>query len=83
MRDERRTRYLRDHLAQVHRAIADGVPMHGYFAWSFMDNFEWARGYKMRFGLVYVDYETLERTVKDSGRWYAQVIRENGVRHEQ
>ena len=78
VRDERRIRYLRDHLAQVHRAIAEGIPVRGYFAWSFMDNFEWALGYKMRFGLVYVDYETLERTVKDSGRWYAEVIRENG-----
>ncbi len=76
--DERRIRYLHDHLAQVHRAIKDRVPIRGYFAWSFMDNFEWALGYTMRFGLVYVDYETLERTVKDSGRWYAQVIRENG-----
>ncbi|MCP4535565.1 MAG: beta-glucosidase [Chloroflexi bacterium] len=82
VRDEGRTHYLRDHLAQVHRAIGDGVPMRGYFAWSFMDNFEWSRGYKMRFGLVYVDYETLERTVKDSGQWYAEAIRENGIRHE-
>jgi beta-glucosidase len=80
VRDERRIRYLRDHLAQIHRAIEDGVPVRGYFAWSFMDNFEWTLGYGMRFGLIYVDYETLERTVKDSGRWYAQVIRENGLR---
>ncbi len=79
VRDERRTRYLRDHLAQAHRAIADGVPLRGYFAWSLMDNFEWAHGYKMRFGLVYVDYETLERTIKDSGRWYTDVIRENRI----
>lgn len=81
VRDERRIRYLRDHLAQIHRAIKDGVPVRGYFAWSFMDNFEWALGYGMRFGLIYVDYETLERTVKDSGWWYAQVIRENGLGH--
>ena len=78
VRDEQRIRYLHDHLAQVHRAIGEGIPVRGYFAWSFMDNFEWALGYRMRFGLVYVDYETLERTVKDSGRWYAGVIRENG-----
>jgi beta-glucosidase len=78
VRDEQRIRYLRDHLAQVHRTISEGIPVRGYFAWSFMDNFEWALGYKMRFGLVYVDYETLERTVKDSGRWYAGVIQENG-----
>jgi beta-glucosidase len=80
--DPRRIRYLRDHLAQVHRAVTAGVPVRGYFAWSLMDNFEWAHGYKMRFGLVYVDYQTQERIVKDSGRWYAQVIRENGVGRE-
>lgn len=77
--DVRRIAYLRDHLAQVHRAIADGVPLEGYFAWSLLDNFEWAHGYRMRFGLTYVDYETQRRIVKDSGRWYAQVIRQNGV----
>jgi beta-glucosidase len=80
--DPRRIRYLRDHLAQVHGAIAAGVPVRGYFTWSLMDNFEWAHGYKMRFGLVYVDYQTQERIVKDSGRWYTQVIRENGVGRE-
>ena len=79
VRDDRRIRYLRDHLVQVHRAIADGVPVKGYFVWTLMDNFEWAHGYRMRFGLVYVDFKTLARTIKDSGRWYAQVIRENGV----
>ncbi|MBF8282408.1 MAG: beta-galactosidase [Anaerolineales bacterium] len=80
VRDDRRVRYLRDHIAQVHRAIADGVPVQGYFVWTLMDNFEWAHGYGMRFGLAYVDFKTLARTIKDSGRWYAQVIRENGVR---
>jgi len=79
VRDVRRIAYLRDHLSQVHRAIADGVPVRGYFVWSLLDNFEWALGYQMRFGLVYVDYETRQRTVKDSGKWYAGVIRENGV----
>jgi beta-glucosidase len=77
--DVRRTAYLHDHIAQVHRAIADGVPVRGYFVWSLLDNFEWAYGYQMRFGLTYVDYETLKRTVKDSGKWYAEVIRRNGV----
>ena len=80
VRDDRRVRYLRDHIAQVHRAIADGVPVQGYFVWTLMDNFEWAHGYGMRFGLAYVDFKTLARTIKDSGRWYAQVIRENGAR---
>jgi len=77
--DTRRVAYLRDHLAQVHRAIADGVPVRGYFAWSLLDNFEWAHGYQMRFGLVHVDYETQQRTVKDSGQWYAGVVAKNAV----
>jgi beta-glucosidase len=78
VRDKRRIRYLKDHIAQVHRAIADGVPVKGYFHWSLMDNFEWALGYGQRFGLIYVDFKTQKRTVKDSGRWFADVIRVNG-----
>jgi beta-glucosidase len=76
--DPRRIRYLTDHLVQVRRAMDEGVPVKGYFHWSFCDNFEWAHGYAKRFGLVYVDYATQKRTVKDSGHWFAQVIRENG-----
>ena len=79
VRDERRIRYLKNHLFQVHRAIQDGVPVKGYFHWSFMDNFEWALGYGQRFGLVYVDFRTQKRTVKDSGRWFAEMICENGL----
>lgn len=79
VRDERRIRYLREHLSRVHRAIAAGVPIDGYFVWSLLDNFEWALGYAMRFGLVYVDYASQARIVKDSGRWYAEVIRDNAV----
>lgn len=79
VRDYRRIRYLRDYLAQAHRALEAGAPLRGYFAWSLLDNFEWALGYTMRFGLIYVDYETQERIIKQSGRWYAQVIAENGV----
>jgi beta-glucosidase len=79
IRDYRRIRYLRDHIAQVHRAWKDGMPMRGYFVWSLLDNFEWALGYTMRFGLIHVDYETQERLIKQSGHWYAQVIKENGV----
>lgn len=80
VRDGRRIRYLYDHLAQAHRALAEAIPLKGYFVWSLMDNFEWAHGYRMRFGLFYVDYENgLARTIKDSGRWYSQVIRQNGL----
>ncbi len=78
VRDERRIRYLRNHLAQVQRAMAEGVPVKGYFHWSLMDNFEWAHGYTPRFGIVYVDYRTLKRTIKDSGYWFAKVIQEDG-----
>jgi len=80
--DERRVRFLREHLAAVHRAIAAGAPVRGYFHWSLMDNFEWAMGYPPRFGLVHVDYPTQRRTVKDSGRWYARVAAANAVRTE-
>ncbi len=73
--DERRRAYLEAHFAQAARAIAEGVPLQGYFVWSLMDNFEWAEGYEKRFGLIYVDYNTQERIVKDSGRWYADMLR--------
>ena len=82
VRDERRIRYLREHLAQVQRAIQAGVPVKGYFHWTLMDNFEWAFGYRMRFGLVYVDFATQKRTIKESGRWYTNVIRNNGLNPE-
>jgi len=80
VRDYRRIRYLRDHLEQMHRAIAEGVPVEGYFIWSLLDNFEWAFGYRMRFGLVYTDFESLKRTIKQSGYWFSQVIRDNGLK---
>ena len=77
--DERRIAYLRAHLLEAQRAIAAGVPLRGYFVWSLMDNFEWAQGYSKRFGIVYVDYAAQRRIVKASGRWYADVIRANGI----
>ena len=72
--DMRRVAYLRDHLAACGRAMAAGVPLAGYFAWSLLDNFEWERGYTQRFGLVHVDYASQVRRVKDSGRYYAALI---------
>ena len=77
--DPRRLNYLRAHIAQVGLAIEDGVNVAGYFAWSLLDNFEWAYGYSKRFGMVYVDYVTQRRIVKDSGKWYADVIEDNAL----
>ncbi|GAA4099818.1 GH1 family beta-glucosidase [Nonomuraea soli] len=77
--DADRTAFLDEHLRAVRHAIADGVPCKGYFVWSLMDNFEWAEGYRRTFGIVHVDFDTQLRTVKDSGRWYREVIRHNGL----
>ncbi len=82
VRDERRVRYLRNHIAQVHRAVEDGIPVKGYFHWSLMDNFEWSLGYGQRFGLVYVDWKTQKRIIKDSGRWFSKAIQNNAVELE-
>ncbi|MFF4099508.1 GH1 family beta-glucosidase [Streptomyces sp. NPDC001903] len=73
--DARRISYHAGHLAALHRAMAQGVDVRGYFIWSILDNFEWAEGYRQRFGLVHVDYGTLERTPKDSYAWYRDVIK--------
>lgn len=72
--DTARTRYLEDHLSAVADAFDAGVDVQGYFAWSMMDNFEWAEGYTMRFGLTHVDYTTQVRTIKNSGHWYRGLI---------
>ena len=77
--DLHRRDYLRQYLLELRRAIGDGVPVKGYFCWSFMDNFEWQDGYSIRFGIVYTDYMTLRRTPKLSARWYSTVMRENRV----
>lgn len=76
--DPQRIDFLRRYLLELDRAIADGVDVRGYFQWSILDNFEWAEGYSKRFGLVYVDYETQKRTIKDSARWYSNIIKTNG-----
>ena len=77
--DKRRIEYYRSHLTELKRAIEDGVPCSGYFAWSLMDNFEWAQGFSQRFGLIWVDFETLERIPKDSYYWYKKYISANGL----
>ncbi len=73
--DPKRVNFLIDHLAQVLRAKNEGVKVTGYFVWTLMDNFEWAEGFHPRFGLVYVDFETQQRTVKASGKWYGNFIK--------
>ncbi len=78
VRDVKRTQYLRDHFATAKRAMDAGVPLAGYFVWSLMDNFEWAYGYSQRFGIIWIDYETQERILKDSALWYRDVIKNNG-----
>src|SRR5579875_68813 len=72
--DPQRLHYLSEHLQALGKARIQGVPIRGYFVWSLLDNFEWAEGYSKRFGIVYVDYPTQRRIIKDSGRWYAAFI---------
>ena len=77
--DPLRIDYLRRHFTAAHRAMQQGVDLRGYQVWSLMDNFEWAYGYTKRFGIVHVDYDSLERTVKDSGHWYGELIRSRRI----
>ncbi len=77
--DQDRLDYLKAHFEAAHRAIHDGVKLKGYYVWSFMDNFEWTFGYSKNFGIVYVDYDTMERTPKKSALWYREVIGNNGI----
>jgi beta-glucosidase len=77
--DPGRIRFLRDHLAAAHRAITDGVRLESYHVWSLLDNFEWAEGYSQRWGLIYVDYHSQRRVLKDSARWYRDVIARDGT----
>ena len=75
--DLARVMYMRAYLRNVHRAISEGYPLKGYFAWSLLDNFEWTWGYTRRFGITRVDYATQQRTPKQSFRWYQKVIAES------
>ena len=76
--DPLRIHYLREHIRAVGRAIDQGVDVRGYFVWSLLDNLEWCHGYTKRFGIVHVDFATLERTPKRSARFYREVIRSHG-----
>jgi beta-glucosidase len=77
--DPRRIKYMHDHLVELRRAMRSGVKVSGYFVWSLLDNFEWACGFSKRFGLIYVDFATQKRYLKDSAYWYERVIRHNEV----
>lgn len=77
--DTDRLMYLRNHFISAHRAVSEGYPLKGYFVWSLLDNFEWACGFQKRFGIVYVNYQTLARTPKLSAKFYQEVIRQNAV----
>ncbi|KAF1857175.1 hypothetical protein Lal_00015689 [Lupinus albus] len=79
MPDVRRQAYLESHISAMTRAMQSGVDVRGYFAWSLLDNFEWAEGYARRFGLVYVDFATQKRTIKASGHWFAGVAANNAL----
>ncbi len=81
--DPERIAFYRSHIKSMHKAITDGADIRGYLIWSSFDNFEWALGYAKRFGMTYVDYPTQRRIIKDSGRWYADVIRRNGLKEEE
>jgi beta-glucosidase len=77
--DPERVRFLRDHLAVALDAIEAGVPLRGYFVWSLLDNFEWALGYAARFGIVHVDYSTLQRLPRESARFLSAVARSGSL----
>ncbi|UZQ83209.1 GH1 family beta-glucosidase [Thermoanaerobacter sp. RKWS2] len=77
--DDKRIEYIKEHLKAAAKFIEEGGNLKGYFVWSLMDNFEWAHGYSKRFGIVYVDYETQKRILKDSALWYKEVILDDGI----
>lgn len=82
VRDDRRIHFMKNHIAELGRAIDSGVNLKGYLTWSLLDNFEWAFGYSCRFGLVHVDYRTLKRTPKESFYWYRKLIGKNWLELE-
>jgi len=75
--DHQRIAFFKNYLEQTLKAKREGVNVAGYFCWSLMDNFEWAEGYKPRFGLVHVDFKTQKRTIKDSGYWFQEFLSSN------
>ncbi len=80
--DDQRPRFIITHLAEVHRAIREGLPIKGFYHWSLVDNFEWAQGWDLRFGLYQLDQKTQERTLRDSGRLYKRIAEANAITHD-
>jgi beta-glucosidase len=81
--DERRVEYLKGYVGQVGRALAEGADVRGYYLWSLIDNFEWAFGNSQRFGIVHCDFDTLKRTIKDSGYWYRDTIKAGELAYDE
>jgi beta-glucosidase len=81
--DERRLDFYRGYIGQVGRALAEGADIRGYYAWSLMDNFEWAAGYSQRFGIIDCDFDTQKRTIKDSGYWYRDLISKGEIEYDE
>ena len=81
--DSNRISYIAQNLKQLKRAHLENLKVSGYFVWSLLDNFEWSEGYRPRFGIVHVDYKTLNRTIKSSAFWYKQVIQYNQTQMKQ
>jgi len=77
--DIERINYLNDHFISTHKAISEGVNLAGYFLWTFMDNFEWSHGTSKQLGIVFTDYKTQKRIIKDSGFWYREIIKQNSI----
>ena len=76
--DPQRIEFINKYLSEARRAILDGVQIKGYFYWTMLDNFEWAEGFDQRFGLIYVDFQSQQRILKDSAHWYREIIESNG-----
>jgi beta-glucosidase len=80
--DTERARFIVAHLRQAHRAVSRGIDVRGYYYWSCLDNFEWAEGFTPRFGLTEVDYKTQRRTLRESGKLYAEIALNGGITRE-
>ena len=78
IKDSQRILFLKSYLEEYKKAANESIPIEGYFLWSLMDNFEWEQGYEERFGIVYIDFETQERRLKDSAKWYSKCIKNHG-----